>query len=70
MNCPSLYGRGGEAVQSGGPWPAVSRGMQVVVRDWGGMGKGSGDSVVMQAGGLLGRMKVNRVLPMREGPLA
>jgi|SRR6267142_401092 len=70
MNCPSLCGRGGEAVRSGGPWPAVSWGMRVVVRDRGGTGRGSGDSVVMRTGCLSGRMKVNRVVLTHEAPLA
>jgi len=70
MNCPLLYGKGGEAAWSGGPWPAVSWGMRVMVRGLGGMGRGSGDLVVMWAGCLSGRMKVNRVLPTHEGPLA
>jgi len=69
MNCPSSCGRGGEVVRSGGPWPVVSLGMQVMVRDRGSMGRGSGDSVVMRAGCLSGRMKVNRVIPTREAPL-
>jgi len=41
-----------------------------MVGDWDGMGRGSGDVVVRQAGCLSRRMKVNRVLPTHEGPLA
>ena len=70
MNCPSSCSKRGEAVRSGGPWPAVSLGMRVVVGDRGGTGRGLGDLVVMWAGCLSGRMKVNRVVPTREAPLA